>query len=55
MFPIKKKQKRIKTSLFRTLPIRQTSYCFVLVLAIVFIFKNSILVYICSNLHICSI
>ena len=44
-----------KTSLFRTLPVRQTSYGFVLVLAIVFIFKDNILVYICSNLHICSI
>ena len=44
-----------KTSLFRTLPVRQTNYCFVLVLAIVFIFKNNILVYICSNLHICNI
>ena len=41
-----------KTSLFRTLPVRQTSYCFVMVLAIVFIFKDHILVYICSNLHI---
>ena len=48
MFPIKKK----KPSLFRTLPVRQTSYCFVMVLAIVFIFKDHILVYICSNLHI---
>ena len=44
-----------KTSLFRTLPVRQTSYCFVMVLAIVFIFKDNILIYICSNLHICSI
>ena len=44
-----------KTSLFRTLPVRQTNYCFVLVLAIIFIFKNNILVYICCNLHICSI
>ena len=44
-----------KTSLFRTLPVRQTSYGFVLVLAIVFIFKDNILIYICSNLHICSI
>ena len=51
MFPIFLK----KTSLFRTLPVRQTSYGFVLVLAIVFIFKDNILVYICSNLHICSI
>ena len=44
--------KKKKTSLFRTLPVRQTSYCFVMVLAIVFIFKDHILVYICSNLHI---
>ena len=43
-----------KTSLFRTLPVRQTSYGFVLVLAIVFIFKDNILIYICSNLHLCS-
>ena len=37
MFSILKK----KTSLFRTLPVRQTSYCFmhVMVLAMVFIFK----------------
>ena len=50
MFPIQK-----KTSLFRTLPVRQTSYGFILVLAIVCIFKDNILIYICSNLHLCSI
>ena len=50
MFPIQK-----KTSLFRTLPVRQTSYRFILVLAIVCIFKDNILIYICSNLHLCSI
>ena len=44
-----------KTSLFRTLPVRQTSYRFILVLAIVCIFKDNILIYICSNLHLCSI
>ena len=49
MFPIKKQ------SLFRTLPVRQTSYDFILVLAIICIFKDNILIYICSNLHICSI
>ena len=39
-----------KTSLFRTLPVRQTSYCFmhVMVLAMVFIFKDKVLVYICN-------
>ena len=50
MFPIQK-----KTSLFRTLPVRQTSYGFILVLAIVCIFQDNILIYICSNLHLCSI
>ena len=44
-----------KQSLFRTLPVRQTSYDFILVLAIICIFKDNILIYICSNLHICSI
>ena len=39
-----------KPSLFSTLPVRQTSYCFmhVMVLAMVFIFKDKVLVYICN-------
>ena len=48
LYLVLKKQK--KKSVFRTLPVRQTSYCFmhVMVLAMVFIFKDKVLVYICN-------
>ena len=48
MFSIQKKR-----SLFKTLPVQQTSYCFVhvMVLAMVFIFKDNVLAYIYSNLR----